>query len=117
MAKEPSEAPVQAPEENETAEVKPVKRRTRRAQTPEEKQTAAQKRAEKKEKAEALKPIVLVQYQEVEVDVDALVEAAKAQFRAEKKRTQITDFKLYIKPEDKAAYYVINEKFDGKVEF
>lgn len=46
------------------------------------------------------------------MDVDKLVETAKADFRADKKRSPIvTD---YIKPEYPMTYYVINEKFEGK---
>ena len=38
-------------------------------------------------------------------------------FRKEKKRAQIIEFKLYVKPEERAAYYVVNESFDGKISF
>ena len=60
---------------------------------------------------------VYVQFQDTEVEVGALMEAARAAFREVKKRTAINDMKLYIKPEEKAAYYVINEKFAGKVDY
>ena len=50
-------------------------------------------------------------------DVDALTEAAKADFRQVKKRTPITDLKLYIKPEERVAYYVVNEKYNGSVSY
>ena len=60
---------------------------------------------------------IFVQFQGSEVDVDTLVEKATAAFREEKKRTKINTLKLYIKPEERAAYFVINEKFDGKVEY
>ena len=60
---------------------------------------------------------VYVQFQDTEVEVGALMDAARAAFREVKKRTPIKDLRLYIKPEEKAAYYVINEKFDGKVEY
>ena len=58
---------------------------------------------------------VYIQFQDTEVEVGNLMEAARAKFREEKKRTAIKDLKLYIKPEEKTAYYVINEKFAGKV--
>ena len=60
---------------------------------------------------------VYIQFQDTEVEIGALMDAARAKFREEKKRTPIKELKLYIKPEEKAAYYVINEKFDGKVEY
>ena len=32
-------------------------------------------------------------------------------------RAPITDLKLYVKPEERVAYYVVNEKFNGSVSF
>ena len=58
-----------------------------------------------------------MQYQESEVSIDALVEAAKADFHQTKKRTRVTAMKLYVKPEEHMAYYVINESHEGKVSF
>ena len=60
-------------------------------------------------------PKVYVQFQEKESDAEALIEAAKADFRNIRKRTRIFDMKLYVKPEENAAYYVINERFQGKI--
>lgn len=48
---------------------------------------------------------------------DELVERAKAAFKSEHKRTAIEQIKVYVKPEDYAAYYVVNEKYAGKVDF
>lgn len=89
----------------------------RKPMTAEEKAAAAKARAEIKAKADSLKPTVVVQFQGAEVDMDTLVEAAKADFRQEKKRTPITDLKLYVKPEEHTAYYVVNETFNGSVAF
>lgn len=95
-----------------------VKAKTgRRAATPEEKEAAAKARALEKEKAKNMRPEVFVQYQGGEVSVDALAEAVQKSFREEKKRTPITSLKMYVKPEDGAVYYVINEKFEGKLSF
>lgn len=91
------------------------KRGGRKPLTDEQKQAAAKARAEAKEKAEKLKPMVYVQYQDSQAEIDSLIDAVKEEFHKEKKRTRITDLKLYIKPEERTAYYVINEKFDGKV--
>ena len=93
------------------------KKRTRRKWTEEEKQAFSQKRAEARAMAENMRPVVYVQYQDAETDVDALVEAAKADFRSTKKRTSITEMQLYIKPEEQVAYYVVNGAFSGKVTF
>ena len=62
-------------------------------------------------------PVVYVQYQGEEEKIEDLVAAAKAAFAAEHARTKVTDLKLYIKPEERAAYYVVNEKFAGRVDF
>lgn len=85
--------------------------------TAEEKAAAAKARAEEKAKADNLKPTVIMQFQGSEVDLDTLVEAAKADFRQTKKRTLITDLKLYIKPEERTAYYVVNEKYNGSISY
>ena len=70
-----------------------------------------------KERAENLKPEIVVQYQSSEIDMATLVESAKADFHKEKKRTLITALKLYVKPEKHMAYYVINGSHEGKVPY
>jgi len=87
----------------------------KRPMTPEEKEAAAKVRAAEKEKAANLKPELVIQYQNSEIDMDALVEAAKADFHQTKKRTLITALKLYVKPEEHMAYYVINGSYEGKI--
>lgn len=99
----------------ESPEVK--KRPGRKPMTPEEKEAAAKVRAEEKAKADNLKPEIFVQFQESEASVNALVEAVKADFHKEKKRTLITSMKLYVKPEEKMAYYVVNESHNGNITF
>ena len=89
----------------------------RKPMTAEEKAAAAKIRAEAKAKADSLKPTVIVQFQGSEVDLNTLVEAAKADFRQVKKRTPITDLKLYVKPEERIAYYVVNGKHNGSVPY
>lgn len=101
----------------EVIEQAPSKRGGRKPMTAEEKAAAAKARAESKTKADSLKPTVIVQFQGSEVDLDTLVEAVKADFRQAKKRTPITDLKLYVKPEERMAYYVVNEKHNGSVSY
>lgn len=96
---------------------KPKRRAGRQALTPEEKAAAAKARAEEKKKAENMKPEVYVQFQSGEISVDALVDAAKDDFHQTKKRTRVTALKLYIKPEEYTAYYVINDGHEGKITF
>ena len=97
-------------------EEKEVKKRGgRKPMTEEEKKAAEKKREEEIKKAENLKPEVYVQYQGNETEVGALVESAKADFKQAKKRTRITELKLYFKPEEGAAYYVVNGQYEGKI--
>lgn len=101
-----------------TPDVKKERRRSgRRPMTPEEKAAAAEARAAEKAKANSLQPEFFIQYQGNEIALDTLVEAAKADFHGSKKRTLVTCLRLYIKPEDSMAYYVINEMFEGKISF
>jgi len=123
----------QAPEE---AAAEPVKK-TRRGRKPKEPKAAedgqkkrssrmsikekaerAKAKAEEKKKADSMKPAVLIQYQNTEINVDALVEAAKDDFKGDRKRApRVTSMRLYIKPEEYTAYYVINEEAEGKISF
>jgi len=89
----------------------------RQPMSSEEKEAAAKVRAAEKEKAAHLTPEVLIQYQDAETDIAALVEAAKADFHQTKKRTLITAMTLYIKPEEHMAYYVINRNYEGKIPY
>ena len=85
--------------------------------TPEERAAAAKLRAAEKEKAANLKPELFLQYQDCDMNMAELVEAAKADFHKEKERTLITDLKLYVKPEERMAYYVVNGDYEGQVSF
>jgi len=98
-------------------EVKIKKKPGRQPMTAEEKEAAAKVRAAEKEKAANLKPELVIQYQGSEIDMDALVEAARADFHQMKKRTLITALKLYVKPEEHMAYYVINGDYEGKIPY
>ena len=102
---------------SETTERAPKKRGGRKPMTAEEKAAAAKARADVKAKADSLKPVCVVQFQGSDIGLSDLVEAAKADFRKEKKRTPITDLKLYIKPEERTAYYVVNEKHTGSISY
>ena len=97
---------------------KEAKRRGgRKPMTPEQKAAAAEVRAAEKARADNLRPEIIIQYQGNDIALDTLVDAAKADFHASKKRTLVTDLKLYVKPEERMAYYVINEKNEGQISF
>ena len=77
---------------------------------------AAKKPVAKKAAKEVLKPEITVQYQNLEVTTEAVEERVKAQFAAEGHRVgTIKKLNIYVKPEEYAAYYVINDKFTGRV--
>ena len=109
--------------EEAVVETTEKKRPGRRPMTAAEKAAAAKLRAAEKEKASQrkthshLKPQVFVQYQSAEVDVSALEEAAKAEFHSVKKRALVTELRLYVKPEERMAYYVINGSHEGSIPF
>lgn len=115
------------PEEELKAAKEPAKVAALKAETPVERKKPGRKPMTEEQKAEAkrlrdeakaqnVKATVYVQYAGVEAEVNALTEAAKADFKESHKRTKITSLRLYIKPEDYAAYYVVNENFAGKVD-
>ena len=116
IAEQQPEAEVVKPAEAAAAPAE-KKRGGRKPMTEEEKAEAAKKRAEEKAKADNLSPVLILQFQGDELDTARLVEAAKLDFKAAHKRTLVTDLKLYLKPEERAAYYVINGEFDGKVTY
>ena len=94
-----------------------VKRGRKKAvKTVEKAKTGVKRAADKAVRGETA-PVVYVQYQGVEEKVEDLVAAAKAAFAVEHPRTRVADLKLYVKPEERAAYYVVNEKFAGRVDF
>lgn len=77
------------------------------------KKAAAKKAAPKKEE---LKPEVYIQFQGQEAVVTEVIEKAKKQFEAEGHRaSSIKSIQVYLKPEEYAAYYVINQKHAGRV--
>lgn len=89
----------------------------RKPMTAAEKEAAAKARAEEKAKAENLKPEVIVQFQGSDVDMAVLIEEAKSDFHKTRKRALVTDMKLYVKPEERMAYYVINGSFTGSISY
>ena len=72
----------------------------------------------KPEKKEAAHPEVFVQYgPNGEASVEAVVERIKNEYAAQGHRlSSIKSMKGYVKPEERSAYYVINEKTQGRVD-
>ncbi len=108
-------APVEAPAAKAVSKAPAAKaaKAKKPAQSAEKKAASAGRKANAKDAS----TVVYVQYQGVEESVEDLVERIKVTFKAEHKRTAVEQVNIYIKPEDRAAYYVINDRFAGKVDF
>lgn len=94
-----------------------VKKAEETAKTTAKKATkkAAAKKTAKAEKKE-LVPEVFVQFDGNEDVVANVIERAKEAFTADGHRaSSIKSLKVYLKPEEYAAYYVINDTYAGKV--
>lgn len=87
----------------------------------EKKAVAAVKEAVKNAPAKkaAVKETVYLQYAGKEIDTDALKARVKEIWTndMQKKAADMKSVVLYLKPEDNAAYYVINDEVSGKIDF
>ncbi len=96
----------------ESAEKAPVKAKS----SPAPKKAAAPK----KKAAEKTAPVeeVIIQSGGSEWNLSALKETAIAAYTAEgHRRGRISKLTLYVKPEDRKVYYVVNDKNTGSVDF
>ena len=105
--KEVKEVKVEAPKEEATKVAK-------KAATTKKATTA------KKEKATKVAPkketVITIQHQGNEITVASVEEKVKAAFVADgHKASTIKTLNIYVKPEEYAAYYVINDEFTGRV--
>ncbi|MDD3221491.1 MAG: hypothetical protein EOM34_01255 [Clostridia bacterium] len=64
-----------------------------------------------------MKTSVFVEYQGLQVEEKDIIAKVKELWLNDgKKIKDIKDIKLYVKPEENAAYYVINDDFSGKID-
>ena len=98
---EAKKAPAKKAEpKKETAKKETVKKETVKKAAPAKKATTTKK---------AVEPAVVVQYAGQEVNMATVIENAKKAFEAEgNKVSSIKEIQIYVKPEEYAAYYVIN---------
>ena len=88
-----------------------------------EKKAPVKKAAEKAEKkpvkaAPKAEDAVYIQFGEGEWEISQLAAQANAAYVAEGHRaSSIKSFRLYVKPEERKAYYVVNDKSTGSIEF
>ena len=97
-----SDAAAEAPSE------KPVKK-------PAAKKAAAAKKPAAKTAKAAPKETIKIQFGADEYDFAEIKKAVEADYKS-KVKGKIKSIEIYIKPEDKAVYYVINGDFSDKIE-
>ena len=112
------------------AETLPAEKKTRTRKTAAEKAEAAEaktaaepkpvtrKRTAKKETVKEPETAVTLQFAGLEYKVADIVASVKAAASETVPAGELSSIEIYVKPEDFTAYYVINDKADGKyVEF
>ncbi|MBQ3660567.1 MAG: hypothetical protein II907_00795 [Firmicutes bacterium] len=73
--------------------------------------------AKKETATQQCKETIFLQYNGKEVCIDQVREAIKDNYDAVKKGSDpAEEIKIYLKPEDTKAYYVVNEDFAGEVD-
>lgn len=90
--------------EEKIAEKKPVEKK------PTEQKPAEKKPVEKKPAVKKAEPkmTAIVQVGGQEFDIADITERAYKAYKAEHKRKTVTEFKVYVKPEENVAYYTVN---------
>ena len=100
---------VKAAEATETKEVKPEAKKAEAKKAEEPKKETAKKAPAKRTAAKDIKTSVVVQFAGKEVTEKDLIAAVKKAYT--KKGNKVGDIKtieIYVKPEESAAYYVVN---------
>ena len=98
------------PAKEEKAEAKKSTTKKAAAKTETAKKETVKKETTKKSTTKkAVEPAVVLQFGGQEVDMATVIENAKKAFEAEgNKVSSIKEIQIYVKPEEYAAYYVIN---------
>ncbi len=112
-----AETPAEKPAKKPAAKKAPAKKTATKAKTPAkaaEKKTTA-KTAAKTTRATAPVETVKVQFGGDEYDFAEIKKAVEADYMS-KFKGKVKTIEFYIKPEDKAVYYVINGDFSDKIE-
>ena len=116
------------PETTEAAKTKSTTKKTKSdaaKKTTTKKTTAKTTKASKevikevvKEVVKVVTPQVFLQYAGTEISAPAIMDQVKALWIADgHDEASINSLSIYIKPEESAAYYVINETETGKIDF
>ena len=105
-------APVAAETVTETAEEATAEKLVKK---PAGKKTAAAKKPAAKSAKAAPKETVKIQFGADEYDFAEIKKAVEADYKS-KVKGRIKTVEIYIKPEDKAVYYVVNGEFSDKID-
>ena len=104
-------------EETVKVEKKPAAKKATKAEKT-EKEVAEKKPATKRTTKKAVKTTFVVQAAGKEVSMeDAMAKVKEAWVAEGNKETDLKEIALYVKPEDKAIYYVVNGDVTGRVDF
>ena len=110
----------------ETKVEEPVKEVAEKVEVKEEAKKEAPKKAEEPKKAPAkkaaaketeVKANIVLQYGDKNVTYDTIVENSKNNYQFEMggDANEIKKLSVYVKPEENAAYYVVNDKVQGRI--
>ena len=108
-----SDAAAEAPAEKPVK--KPAAKKTSSAKKPATKAKENAKPAAKTAKAAAPKETFKIQFGADEYDFAEIKKAVEADYKS-KVKGRIKTVEIYIKPEDKAVYYVVNGGFSDKID-
>ena len=109
------------PKKETAKKAAPAKKATAAKKTTAKKATAAKKPAAKKATATkataAVKTNVVLQFGDLNVTYDTIVTNAKNNYQYEMGGNvdEIKKLSVYVKPEENAAYYVVNDKVQGRI--
>ncbi|MCQ4021486.1 MULTISPECIES: DUF6465 family protein [unclassified Ruminococcus] len=101
-----------------TAKTTAAKATTKTAAKTEEKaapakKPAAKKPAAKKTAAKAVPAKVYIEFNGAKVAVDEIIENVKATYKANNGNDDIKSLEVYVKPDESAAYFVVNGELEG----
>lgn len=113
-----SEVQVEAKKAASTA-TKKASTATKKASTATKKAATTAKKAATTAAKKAKKEVVVTSFVEFagnQYDVENILDNVKKDFKAKNKSKALEDLKVYIKPEEGAAYYVANSDYPGRVD-
>ncbi len=96
------------------ATAKPAAEKKTAAKNEEEPKKAVVKKTSSKKETEEEK--IILQFAGKEISTADVLNKAKAAFAAANEGVEIKSIELYVKPEDHAAYYVVNGSENGKID-